>query len=145
MWWVSISSLYLFFLVSSWMCNSFCFVYFDTTIYQVTADHCEEWIKKMCYTWTVEYHSVIKMNKTAICRDMNGPRVCPTEWSESEREKQTSYNIAWRGNLEKWYRWTYLNLVSDVKTNVWLPSWGGGWWNELEEWDRHIYITLYTT
>ena len=63
----------------------------------------------------MEYHSVIKMNKTAICRDMNGPRVCPTEWSESEREKQTSYNIAYRGNLEKWYRWTYLKSRNSLR------------------------------
>ena len=29
----------------------------------------------------------------AICRDMNGPRDCDTEWSKSEREKQIWYNI----------------------------------------------------
>ena len=26
-----------------------------------------------------------------ICRDMDGPRDCHTEWSKSEREKQISY------------------------------------------------------
>ena len=26
-----------------------------------------------------------------ICRDMDGPRVCYTEWSKSEREKQVIY------------------------------------------------------
>ena len=46
--------------------------------------------------------------KCAICRDMDGPRDCHTEWSKSEREKQISYNIAYICNLEKWYRWTYL-------------------------------------
>ena len=26
-----------------------------------------------------------------ICRDMDGPRDCHTEWNKSEREKQISY------------------------------------------------------
>ena len=30
------------------------------------------------------------------------------QWSESEREKQTSYINAYMWNLEKWYRWSYL-------------------------------------
>ena len=36
-----------------------------------------------------------------ICRDMDGPRVCCTEWSESEREKQIWYINSYMGNLEK--------------------------------------------
>ena len=31
-----------------------------------------------------------------------------TEWSKSEREKQILYISAYMWNLEKWYRWTYL-------------------------------------
>ena len=31
-----------------------------------------------------------------------------TEWSKSEREKQTWYINAYMWNLEKWYRWIYL-------------------------------------
>ena len=46
--------------------------------------------------------------KCAICRDMDGPRDCHTEWSKSEREKQILYIYAFMWNLEKWYRWTYL-------------------------------------
>ena len=41
-----------------------------------------------------------------IYRDLDGPRNCHTEWNKSEREKQISYNIM--QDLEKWYRWTYL-------------------------------------
>ena len=43
-----------------------------------------------------------------ICRDVDGPRDCHTEWSKSEREKQISYIKAYMWNLEKWYRWTCL-------------------------------------
>ena len=36
------------------------------------------------------------------------PRAYYTEWRKSEREKQTSYSIAYIWNLEKWCWWTYL-------------------------------------
>ena len=45
---------------------------------------------------------------SAIWRDMNGPRDCHTEWSKSEREKRILYTNAYMWNLEKMYRWTYL-------------------------------------
>ena len=35
-------------------------------------------------------------------------RVCHPEWSKSEREKQILHINAYMWNLEKWYRWTYL-------------------------------------
>ena len=53
-----------------------------------------------------------------ICKDMDGPRDCYTEWSKSEREKQISYINAYMWNLEKWYRWSYLqsrNRDTDVE------------------------------
>ena len=57
----------------------------------------------------MEYYSAIKKEQNGvICRDMGGPRVCHTEWSEPERGKQTSDINAYIWNLEKWYWWTYL-------------------------------------
>ena len=38
-----------------------------------------------------------------ICRDVGAPRVCHTEWSKSEREKQILHINAYVWNLEKWY------------------------------------------
>ena len=35
-------------------------------------------------------------------------RHCHTEWSKSNRERQTSYDITYMWNLKKWYKWTYL-------------------------------------
>ena len=49
-----------------------------------------------------------KEKNCAICRDVDGPRVCHTQWSKSEREKQILYNIIYMWNPQKWYRWTYL-------------------------------------
>ena len=42
-----------------------------------------------------------KEQNRAICRDMAGPRDCYTEWSESERERQISYDSAYMWNLKK--------------------------------------------
>ena len=67
----------------------------------------EEWAKEMWCTYTVEYCSAIKRNKTTICRDMSRPRGCHTEWSKSGRENQVSLNITYMWNLEKQYQWTY--------------------------------------
>ena len=43
-----------------------------------------------------------------ICRDVGGPRDCHTEWNKSEGEKQTVYINTYTWNLERWYRWPYL-------------------------------------
>ena len=43
-----------------------------------------------------------KEQNWVICRHVDGPRDCHTEWSKSEREKQISYNITYMWNLEKW-------------------------------------------
>ena len=38
----------------------------------------DEWLKKMCHIYTVEYYSAIK-RKNAICSNMGGPRDYHTE------------------------------------------------------------------
>ena len=42
-----------------------------------------------------------------IWRYVDEPRVCHTEWSQSERGKQTSSINASMWNLKKWSRWAY--------------------------------------
>ena len=49
-----------------------------------------------------------KERNWATFRDVDGPRICHTEWSKLEREKQISYPNASMWNPEKWHRWTYL-------------------------------------
>ena len=46
--------------------------------------------------------------KLGHCRDVDKPRLCHTEWSKSEREKQVSSINACMWNLEKWYQWPYV-------------------------------------
>ena len=44
----------------------------------------------------------------SVLGEVDEPRVCHTEWSKLEREKQISYVNTYIWNLEKWYWWTYL-------------------------------------
>ena len=43
-----------------------------------------------------------------IYRDVDRPRDGHIEWNKSEREKQVSCNNMCMWNLQKWYKWTYL-------------------------------------
>ena len=99
----------------------------------------EERIKKMWHIYTMEYYSAIKKEQNcAICRDVDRPRDCHTEWSKSEREKQISYNIAYMWNLEKWYSWTYLqsrNRDTDIENRHMDTRGGERGWDELGDWD----------
>ena len=64
----------------------------------------------MWYIYIMEYYSAIKKEwNWVICREVDGPRNCHTEWSKSEREKQILYINAYIWNLEKLYWWTYLD------------------------------------
>ena len=50
----------------------------------------DEWISKISYIYTMEYHSAIK---NVICSNMDGTKDSHTEWIKSERERQTPYDI----------------------------------------------------
>ena len=50
----------------------------------------------------------------AICSDMVGPRDYHTKCSQSDRERQIPYDIAYMWNLKKGYKWTYLQSRSRV-------------------------------
>ena len=51
---------------------------------------------------------LIGISVGSFCRVVDGPRVCHTEWSKSERKKWIACIKACMWNLEKWYWWTYL-------------------------------------
>ena len=53
----------------------------------------DEWIKKMWHIYAMEYYSAIKRNKIELFIEVDGPRDCHTEWSNSEREKQIPYHM----------------------------------------------------
>ena len=66
----------------------------------------DEWIKKMWHIYTMECYSAIKKKwNWVICSEVDGPRVCHTEWSKSEREKQIPYANTNIWNLKKKWFW----------------------------------------
>ena len=78
--------------------------------------------------------------KCAICRDMDGPRDCHTDWNKSEREKQITYSNAHMWNLGKRYRWFYLqsrNWETHIR-NKHIDT-KGERGDELGDWVWHIY------
>ena len=97
----------------------------------------EEWIKKMWYIYAMEYYSAIKRNKIGSFVEtwMDLETVIQSE-VKSEREKQISYINAYMWNLEKWYRWTYLQSRNrDTDTEQMYGYQGGkrgvGWIGRL--------------
>ena len=62
----------------------------------------EDWIK-MWYIYTTEYYSAIKKNEMMPV---------PAKWMDLEiiilSEVNQTYDITYMWNLQKWYKWTYL-------------------------------------
>ena len=53
----------------------------------------------------MECHSAIKKNEILpFAAIWDGPRDCHTESSQSDREGQIPYYIAYMWNLKKWYK-----------------------------------------
>ena len=91
----------------------------------------------------MEYCSAIKRNEIVPFVETLMDLETVTQ-RESEKEKQIFYNIACMWNLEKCYRWTYLqsrNRDMDVE-NKFMDT-KVGVWEELGDWDWHIYTTMY--
>ena len=65
--------------------------------------------------------------------EVDKPRTYYTEWSKSEREKNILCSNEYTWNLEKWYRWTYLqgrNRDADIENGLWTVGEGDRGWIE---------------
>ena len=84
----------------------------------------EKWIK-ICYIHTMEYYSAIKKEwNNAIYRNMDGSEDYHTKWSKT-KERQISYNIAYKWNLKKGTNELIYKIERESqtkKTNLWLPK-----------------------
>ena len=77
---------------------------------------------------------------------MAGPRVCHTELSKSEREKQILYANTYIWNLKKKKNHEEPRGKMGIKMQTQrmdLRTWGGGRvsWDKVREWHGHIYTT----
>ena len=73
---------------------------------------------------------------------LNGTRDGHIKWSKSERERQISYINAYMWNLEKWYRWTYLQSKKRHRCREQKSGYQGGKraWDRLGDWNWHLYV-----
>ena len=67
-----------------------------------------------------------KEQNSAICRDVDGPRDCHTEWNKSDRERLIPYDI------------TYMWKQTYVENKLMVMR------DKLGDWDWHIHTTIYT-
>ena len=70
----------------------------------------DEWIKKMGYTYTMEYYSAIKGLNLTICHNMNGPGGFYAKWNKPDRERQILDDITDMCNLK-----LYKKLVNIIR------------------------------
>ena len=94
----------------------------------------DEWLENMWYMDTLEYYSTIKRNEIESFVEiwMDLQTIIQSEVSQKEKKYINAY--VW--NLEKWYRWSYLqdrNRDTDIE-NKYMDTVG---WER--GWDWHIY------
>ena len=66
-----------------------------------------------------------------MCSNMDGPRDYHTKWSQSDRERQISYDISYMWNIKKYHKWTYLqnrNRVTDVENKLMVTKGKSAGW-----------------
>ena len=106
-------------------------------------------VQRWCGTytqWNVTQPPAMKKKwNCAICRDVDGPRDGHTEWI-SQKKKEVLYLNAYMWNLEKWYRWTYLQSwkrYTDLENKHMDTKGGHVGRDALGDWDWHTYAAMY--
>ena len=107
----------------------------------------DEWIKKMLYICTMEYYSAIKRNEIGSFVETWMDLETAIQSEASQREKN-EYCILTRicGIWKYWYRQSYLQSRkrdTDVENKCMETKGGKGGWDELGDWDWHIYYWYY--
>ena len=124
-------------------------IYNTRTWEQPKCPSTDEWIKKMWHIYTMEYYSAIKRKEIelSVVRQMDLKSVIQSEVSHKEKNK---YHILMHtcGIWKNWYRWSYLqsrNRDTDGKNKHMDTKGERGQWDELGDWDWHIYTidTMY--
>ena len=84
--------------------------------------------------------------KNAIGSNMNGPGDSHTKWSQSNRERQISPEIANMQTVKKkWYKWNYLqnkNRITNLENKLRVIT-KGERWRAGTNWELETYNTLW--
>ena len=119
-------------------------IYNTRTWNQPKCPSTDEWIKKRWHNGILLSHK--KKRNWVICSEVDGPRLCRTDWSKSERKKQIPYANTYIWNLETKNGSEEPRGRTGIKMQTEgmdLRTWGGGSvsWDEVREWHGHIYTT----
>ena len=95
----------------------------------------DEWIKKMWYIYSVEYHPPIKEQTPTICNSMDGPWRHYAKWNKSDIERQMLYDITCKWNIQK------AKLVDTEQIGGCQRWWQGGRGNGWR-WTRGVNFQL---
>ena len=68
---------------------------------ELTCPSVGEWIKKMCYVYTMEYSSAIKEKEILLLQHMGGTWGHYAKWNKLDRERQIPYHLMYMWNLKK--------------------------------------------
>ena len=85
----------------------------------------DEWIRKFWYIYTIEYYWAIKRNafESILMRWMNLKPVIQSEVSQKEKDRYCILTHTHTHNLERWYRWSYMDSVEEGKGGmIWENS-----------------------
>ena len=67
---------------------------------QPTCPSIDEWLRKILYTYTMGYYSVMRKNEMFLfANSMDGSRSYNAKWNKSVRERQTLYDSTHMRNL----------------------------------------------
>ena len=72
----------------------------------------EEWIK--WYTHTLKYYSAIKRNQILPFAETRIDLETVIQSKVSQKKNNKYHDIAYMWNLEKWFRWTYLQIETQM-------------------------------
>ena len=76
----------------------------------------------------MEYYSAIKKWNSAVCNNMDEPRVYYAEWNKSDRERQTLYDITYMRNLKKYNK--LVTITKKQQTHRYREQTSGYHWGE---------------
>ena len=80
---------------------------------------------------------------------MGGPGDYHSKWSKLDRERQISYDIAYMGNLKKWYKWAYLqnrNRLTDLEDELMVTRARGRGRRDISgEWYWRVHTAVFKT